>query len=234
MALDKFHSVAVPVWGEISVTVDLLRQQLQGERPSMTEEVADRWRIWRHEKESREKDDRGQGLNSASIFAALNRHIPENAVIAVNVGNNTYSFGRYFECTAQSVLMSGYLGSIGFGYPAAMGAWAAAPDQPIVAITGDGGFAQYMGELTTAVTYKMPIKHFLLNNSVLGKISKEQQADHFPVWQTALKNPDFSKYAQNCGAFDIRVTKKEEMDAAIEKAPTHDARPWWSLSRMRS
>ena len=79
-----------------------------------------------------------------------------------------------------------------------------------------------MGELTTAVTYKMPIKHFLLNNSVLGKISKEQQADHFPAWQTSLKNPDFSKYAQNCGAFDIRVTKKDEMDAAINKALDHD------------
>ena len=57
----------------------------------------------------------------------LSRLIPADAVIAVDVGNNTYSFGRYFECSQQSILMSGYLGSIGFGYPAAMGAWAADP-----------------------------------------------------------------------------------------------------------
>ena len=81
----------------------------------------------------------------------MTRHVPENAVIAVDVGNNTYSFGRYFECERQSVLMSGYLGSIGFGYPAAIGAWAAVGDQrPVFAVTGDGGFGQYLGELTTA------------------------------------------------------------------------------------
>jgi pyruvate oxidase len=76
------------------------------------------------------------------VFAAMERQIPANAVIAVDVGNHAYSFGRYFEMKEHTVLMSGYLGSIGFGYPAAMGAWAAAPDRPIVAVTGDAGFAQ--------------------------------------------------------------------------------------------
>ena len=64
------------------------------------------------------------------MFDALNRAVPDDAVIAVDVGNHAYSFGRYFECTRQSILMSGYLGSIGFGFPAAMGAWAAVGDTP--------------------------------------------------------------------------------------------------------
>ena len=127
-------------------------------------------------------------------------------MIAVDVGNNTYSFGRYFECKQQDVLMSGYLGSIGFGYPAAMGAWAAAPDRPIVAITGDGGFGQYLAELNTAVKYGIPITHVLLNNMQLGKISKEQRAAEWDVWQTSLHNPNFSEYARVCGAHGIRVT----------------------------
>ena len=67
----------------------------------------------------------GRGINSAAIFAALSRQVAEDAIIAVDVGNNTYSFGRYFECASQPGLMSGYLGSIGFSFPAAMGAWAA-------------------------------------------------------------------------------------------------------------
>jgi thiamine pyrophosphate-dependent acetolactate synthase large subunit-like protein len=82
-----------------------------------------------------------------------------------------------------------------------MGAWAAAaPDRPIVAVTGDGGFGQYATELTTAVKYGIPIKHVLLNNHALGKISKEQLAEDYPVWHTSLHNPDWAGYARLCGA----------------------------------
>jgi thiamine pyrophosphate-dependent acetolactate synthase large subunit-like protein len=152
----------------------------------------------------------------------MTRLVPENAVITVDVGNHAYSFGRYFECTRQSVLMSGYLGSIGFGFPAAMGAWAAAPDRPIVAVTGDGGFGQYLAELTTAVKYEMNITHVLLDNASLGKISKEQRAAHFEVWQTSLHNPDFAEYARLCGAYGVRVDERRGLDDALARALAHD------------
>jgi thiamine pyrophosphate-dependent acetolactate synthase large subunit-like protein/nitrite reductase/ring-hydroxylating ferredoxin subunit len=153
LTLGKFHAVTVPVWGEIAITADAIRQRLPADLPAVDvrEELAERWKAWRAEKAKRAARDRGQGINSAAIFDALSRQVPENAVIAVDVGNNTYSFGRYFECKRQSVLMSGYLGSIGFGFPAAMGAWAAAPERPILSVSGDGGFGQYMAEFTTAV-----------------------------------------------------------------------------------
>ena len=225
LQLGKFHPVEVPVWGEIGVVLASLCQRLAtppADRVDQRPEVAERRAIWRTEKASRERDDRGQGVNSAAVFAALNRHVPEDAVIAVDVGNHAYSFGRYFECkSGQSVLMSGYLGSIGFGYPAAIGAWAAAPDRPIFAITGDGGFAQYMAELLTAVKHKMNITHVLLNNGQLGKISKEQRAGDWEVWQTSLHNPDFSKYAEICGALGIRVTNASQLDEALTTATAH-------------
>ena len=73
--------------------------------------------------------------------------------------------------------MSGYLGSIGFALPAAMGAWAAVGDRrQVVAVAGDGGFGQYAMELTTAVRHAMDITVVLLDNNELGKISKEQRA----------------------------------------------------------
>ncbi|MHC5010040.1 MAG: thiamine pyrophosphate-binding protein, partial [Planctomycetota bacterium] len=204
MTLGKFHKIDIPVWGEIGVTVERLSSGI-GERPEAVDqrsEVAERWRIWRHEKERREGEERGRGVSSASVFSAMNRTVPEDAIIAVDVGNNTYSFGRYFECSRQAVLMSGYLGSIGFAYPAAMGAWAATQEddprfqgRPVVAVSGDGGFGQYLGEVTTAVKYGMNITHVLLNNSELGKISKEQRAGNWDVWQTSLHNPDFARYA---------------------------------------
>jgi thiamine pyrophosphate-dependent acetolactate synthase large subunit-like protein/nitrite reductase/ring-hydroxylating ferredoxin subunit len=226
MALGKFHPVTVPVWGEISTTVKLLANALGQpgpERVDQRPELAERWSLWRTEKASRAADDRGAGVSSAAVFATLQRHVPEHAVIAVDVGNNAYSFGRYFECKhGQSVLMSGYLGSIGFAYPAAIGAWAAAPDRPIFAVSGDGGFAQYMAELLTAVKHEMNITHVLLNNGQLGKISKEQRAGDWDVWQTSLHNPNFADYAEICGAMGIRVTTSADLDAAVAKAVAHN------------
>ena len=224
MALGKFHKVDVPVWGEIGTTVDIFNHELEQHcgDSKIRDNIASRWKMWRDEKSSRTKDDNGKGLNSAFIFEKLSNLVPADAVITVDVGNNAYSFGRYFECKNQSILMSGYLGSIGFGYPAAMGAFAAEPDRKVVAITGDGGFAQYMAELTTAVKYNMNITHVLLNNNELGKISKEQKADEFNVWETNLVNPNFSEYANNCGALGIRVTNKDELESAILKAIEHN------------
>lgn len=231
MTLGKFHAVDVPVWGEISVTVAAFKEALQGadhtedQRP----QIAERWTIWRAEKARRRGEERGEGVASANIFDSLTRLCPEDAIIAVDVGNNTYSFGRYFECKRQAVLMSGYLGSIGFAYPAAMGAWVATQEddprfagRPVVAITGDGGFGQYMGELLTAVKYGMNITHVLLNNEELGKISKEQRAGNWHVWQTSLHNPSFAKYAEICGAMGVRVDKSEDLDEALRAALAHE------------
>ena len=222
MALGKFHAVDVPVWGEIGITARLIREQLGAtETVDQRPEIAERWAIWRQEKQRRLADDRGKGVSSSVVFDALNRHVAEDAVIAVDVGNNAYSFGRYFECQRQSILMSGYLGSIGFGFPAAMGAWAAAPDRQILAVTGDGGFGQYMAELTTAVAYDMNITHILLNNNELGKITKEQRADELDVWKTSLRNPDFAAYATSCGALGISVRTRDTLDEAVSKALAH-------------
>jgi thiamine pyrophosphate-dependent acetolactate synthase large subunit-like protein len=142
--------------------------------------------------------------------------------MCVDVGNNAYSFGRYFETKQHTFLMSGYLGSIGFGYPAAMGAWAADTGRPIVVVAGDGGFCQYMGELTTAVKYQMPIKAIILNNNELAKITKEQRSGGWDKYQTDLVNPDFAAYATSCGAMGIRVSDKSEVPEAMKKLFNHD------------
>ncbi|WP_328842696.1 thiamine pyrophosphate-dependent enzyme [Streptomyces sp. NBC_00258] len=215
--IGRFTGVDVGLLGDAAVTLTELLEGLGHDvkAEDQRDDVAARWAIWRKEKERRAADDRGQGLSSAAVFAALTRHCPTDAVMTVDVGNHAYSFGRYFESTGQPVLMSGYLGSIGFGYPAAMGAWAADPSRPIVAVTGDGGFGQYLAELTTAVKHHMPIKHVLLDNGSLGKISKEQLAGHLPVWQTSLVNPDFADFARSCGATGLTAGTPTELDDAM-------------------
>jgi len=230
MTLGRFHSVTVPVWGEIGATARLFVEKL-GRTAAVDQrgDVVERWKIWRNEKERRLAEEVGQGVHSAAIFRALTEATPEDAILAVDVGNNTYSFGRYFECSHQSVLMSGYLGAIGFGYPAAMGAWAATQEddarfrgRKVIAITGDGGFGQYMGEYTTAVKYGMDITHVLLNNSELGKISKEQRSADYDVWETSLHNPSFAEYAELCGAKGIQVRAADDLERALADALGHD------------
>ncbi|MGI9645570.1 MAG: thiamine pyrophosphate-binding protein, partial [Ilumatobacteraceae bacterium] len=190
MSLGRFHAVDVPLQGNVAVTARLLREGLPADLAATDAraEVLERRSIWLAEKARRQSDDAGHGIGAAAVMAALSTHVDDDAVIAVDVGNNTYSFGRYFEVSGgQDVLMSGYLGSIGFSFPAAMGAWAAVGEsRPVVSVSGDGGFGQYAMEVTTAVKYGMNITHVLLNNGELGKISKEQRAANWEVWQTSL------------------------------------------------
>lgn len=225
LALSKFHQVDVPVWGEISVTVEMLKAQISNlaNKVNQRDEVANRWKIWRVEKQKRLLEDRGMGISSIAVFDSLTRNAPEDAVMCVDVGNNAYSFGRYFEVKRQSFLMSGYLGSIGFALPASLGAWAAVGDsRMVIAVAGDGGLCQYLAEITTAVKYNMPIKVIVLNNNELGKISKEQRAGEFEVWATSLVNPDFAQYAESCGALGLKVTQKDGLDEAMKKLIAHD------------
>ena len=221
MTLGKFHAVDEAIWGDVAITAALLRQRIPEDRACTDQrpELAQQWSAWRAEKEGRTAIDNGSGLNSAVIFGELSRAVPSDAVIAVDVGNNTYSFGRYFECAEQTVIMSGYLGSIGFAFPAAMGAWAAsAPDRRVISVSGDGGFGQYLGEFTTAVKYSMDIVHVLLNNSELGKISKEQRDGDWEVWQTSLLNPSFAEFAELCGGFGVRVESADQLSGALAAA----------------
>lgn len=224
LMLGRFGPVAVPVLGDVGVTAHALAAGLRvnPEIVDQRAEVAERWAVWRTEKARRAAVAPGNGrVSAATVFHELNGLAPENAVMTVDVGNHAYSFGRYFEPTSQAVLMSGYLGSIGFGFPAALGAWAAAPGRPIIAVTGDGGFGQYLADFTTAVKYDMNITHILLNNGELAKISEEQRSAEYPVWQTSLLNPDFAALARDCGAYGKRVVDPAGVASAIAEALGH-------------
>ncbi len=196
LVLGRFHSVDVPMLGHAAVTARLLTAEVGDEHECVDHrsEIAERWSIWRNEKASRRTDDVGIGINAAALFDSLSRTADLDAVLCVDVGNNTYSFGRYFEVTNRSVLMSGYLGSIGYGFPAAMGAWAAVGDErQIIGVSEDAGFGQYAMEVTTAAKFETNITHVIMNNSELSEISKEQRAAELDVWQTSVHNPSFGE-----------------------------------------
>jgi len=184
MMVGRFHSVDLPILGDVGATANLLASRLTDLELRCVDhrsEVADRWAIWSEEKERRELDDHGAGINAASLFESMPRLVPDDAVICVDVGNNAYSFGRYFEACGQDVM-----------------------------------------EFTTAVKYGMDITHVLMNNAELGKISKEQRAAEWDVWQTSLVNPSFSAFAQSRGGLGIVVTDLSDLDDAVSRALAHD------------
>jgi len=218
LALSKFHKIEVAVWGEISRTLDIFNAELKGSLNTIDQrnEIAARWKIWKQEKAKRLLETSEKGISSIAVFETMNKLTPENAVMCVDVGNNAYSFGRYFETKNQDFLMSGYLGSIGFALPAAIGAWTAVgSSRPIVAVAGDGGLCQYLAEITTLVKYNMPVKLIVVNNHELGKISKEQRAGEFDVWQTSLSNPNFAEFARSCGAWGKRIEKEKNLESVM-------------------
>jgi len=217
--IGRFNPVKVSVLADAAIALAALDTAI-GPDPQAADQrpdVAARVEIWRAEKARRALDDRGQGLPAAAVFEVLSRLAPADAVFAVDVGNHAYSFGRYLESKGQPVLISGYLGSIGFGYPAAIGAWTADPSRPVIAVTGDGGFGQYLAELTTAVKYGIPIKQVLLDNGSLGKIGKEQRGEQFPQWQVSLVNPNFAEYAVLCGGQGETVRTRAELEAGMAR-----------------
>lgn len=229
ITLGRFHPVDVPLWGEIGRTVGELCDRLGFFERLEQRAAIERWRTrWRDEKARRAALLDGFGrMHPARLFATLSTVIPGDAVIPVDVGNNTYAFGHYFECTGdQDVIMSGYLGSIGFALPAALGAWAATRGlRKVVSISGDGGLGQYLAEFTTAVKYRMPITHIVLRNDELAKITREQIGSLRPVYHTSLVNPDFADFAESCGGAGFRIDEPSRLEPVLREALSVDDAP---------
>jgi thiamine pyrophosphate-dependent acetolactate synthase large subunit-like protein len=192
------------------------------DRKELREWISDRKQWWRERKASRRGLDVEGRLTSASVFHALEAEIPSDAVIALDVGNTTYSFGRYFEATGQRIAMSGWLGSIGYALPGAIGAATAYPDRTVVAIAGDGGFGQYAMELATVAKYGLNIKVLVFRNDELGKITAEQQLADTHVWATSLENPSFAGMATSLGMFGRRVETLDDLTVGMAELFAHE------------
>jgi pyruvate oxidase len=153
------------------------------------------------------------------IIKVLNDRVADDAVISLDVGENCWWFGRNFWMKkTQKMVMSGLLGSMGFGLPGAMAAALAFPNRQIVCITGDGGFTMVLGDFLTVVKHRMPVKVFVFNNRQLGMIMQEQKVEGYPNWQTDLFPCDFAGFAQNCGGVGIKVREPKDLEDAVEKA----------------
>lgn len=142
------------------------------------------------------------------------------AIITTEVGQNQMWACQWYKYDQpRTYISSGGLGTMGFGFPAAMGAKVGCPDKIVFDIAGDGSIQMNIQELATCVCNKIHVKVAILNNGYLGMVRQWQELFYKKRYSyTQLYNPDFVKLAESYGALGIRVDKREEVYPAIEKA----------------
>ncbi|HCX88949.1 MAG: acetolactate synthase, large subunit, biosynthetic type [Deltaproteobacteria bacterium CG_4_9_14_3_um_filter_44_9] len=144
-----------------------------------------------------------------------------DAIISTEVGQNQMWTAQYYHFTKpRTLLTSGGLGTMGYGFPAAIGAQIAFPEKTVIDIAGDGSIQMNIQELATVAQYNLPVKIAILNNRYLGMVRQWQGLFHNKRYsQTPLEvSPDFIKLAEAYGAVGLRATKPEEVVPTIEKA----------------
>jgi len=149
-----------------------------------------------------------------------------DAVICTEVGQNQMWSCQYYTLhTPRSWVSSGGLGTMGFGFPAAIGAKAGRPDALVIDIAGDGSFQMNLQELATAKINDLPVKVVILNNGYLGMVRQWQELFYGRRYASSVLPqdcPDFVKLAEAYGCFGVRVTTPSELDAALLAAFDHD------------
>jgi acetolactate synthase I/II/III large subunit len=165
----------------------------------------------------------------------LREVLPANAIVTDELSQfgfaSWYGFPIY---EPRTFITSGYQGTLGSGFPTALGAKVANPDKPVVAITGDGGFMFGVQELATAVQFNIGVVTLVFNNNAYGNVRRDQR-ERFDgrVVASDLVNPDFVKLAESFGVASARVTAPDQFKAAMEKALAHGGPYLISVEVMR-
>lgn len=162
-----------------------------------------------------------EGLTGPAIIEELYKQTNGDAIIVTEVGQHQMWAAQYYHYTKpRTFISSGGLGTMGYGLGACIGAKMGKPDKICVNIAGDGCFRMNMNELATASRYNIPVIQVVINNHVLGMVRQWQTLfyDHRYSQTVLADKVDFCKVAEGLGCMAIRVTQKEEVAPAIEKA----------------
>jgi len=168
-----------------------------------------------------EFDGNGSYLSGAETIKMLRRFLPANVIITTEVGQHQMWCEQHWKVIEpRTFLSSGGLGTMGFGFPAALGAKVARPDVPVIDIAGDGSFLMTENSLATSVEEQIPVTVIILNNRVLGMVAQWQR--HFYNRRYSAvdlgRSPDFVKLAESYGAEGVRASTFPELETAVNRA----------------
>jgi len=210
--------IDVGLCGDARATVPLLARQLhRRDDRSFLDQARAGMKEWHELMRTRAgRDD--VPLKPQRIASTLNGLLADDAIVTTDSGTITTWVARYISIKRdQQFSCSGNLATMAPGLPYAVAAQVAYPGRQCVAFVGDGGFTMLMGELATAVKYRLPIKVVIIKNNVLGMIKWEQMVFlGNPEYGIDLQPIDFVKYAEACGATGFRCEKTEDVRPALE------------------
>lgn len=158
-----------------------------------------------------------QSIHPAHLMGALTALLPETVILAIDTGEHTIWFNRYFTGMCKQVLFSGKWRSMGYALPAANTAQLLYPDETVVAIVGDGGFLMSLSECATTIRYNLPIKVIVMNNHALILEDRKSVKHGYKPTGTSLTNPDFVALAAAFGWQGRKIHREEDLVEAIQQ-----------------
>lgn len=214
------HPVEAGLVGDAAITLRLLNERLRPkEDRSFLENAQQSVRRWR--KMMAEAESRGDvPLKPQRVVKAFGDRMPANAILATDSGQNTELAARHIDIKAgQDFAVSGSLASMACGLPYAIAGGIAFPGRPVFAVVGDGGLAMQLGEFSTAVRYRIPLKLLVIKNNMLNQIAWEQMMFlGNPQFACELQPIDFAMAAQAMGGIGYSVTRPEEIEGVLDAA----------------
>jgi acetolactate synthase-1/2/3 large subunit len=223
-SISKNIKVHIPIVGDIKEVVQVMLKKVKSQ-----ESLAPRQKLWAewHQKIKAEKplpyekSNANGEVKPRELIEELYNVTKGEAIVATDVGQHQMWTAQMMPFDRpRSWLTSGGLGTMGYGLPAGIGAYFAAPDRPIVVISGDGSIQMNIQEMATAVQYKVPVKVIIMNNYYLGMVRQWQEKFYEGRYSHSYMDamPNFVKLAEAYGAAGFRVEKSKDLTATITEA----------------
>lgn len=219
-SISKNIHVDIPIVGDAK---NILTQILEIVKKSDTQDWLKKIKEWKRKYPLIYKKDDG-ALRPQYIIEQIYDITKGDAIITTEVGQNQMWAAQWYKyARPRTFLSSGGLGTMGYGFPAAIGAKVGCPDKTVFDIAGDGSIQMNIQELATAVEHKIAVKVAILNNGFLGMVRQWQELFFNKRYSyTRMRSPDYVKLAESYGALGIKVTKNKDVRPAIEKAIATD------------
>ena len=220
--IGKVVETKYPIVGDVKLVLEEMM-------PMLFEEVdSDRYEEWR-EILNRYKElypltyaDSDEVIKPQWVIQKTGKILPENAIITTDVGQHQMWAAQFYPFTyPRQLITSGGLGTMGFGFPAALGVKEGMKDRVVVNFTGDGSIMMNIQEILVGYKYKLPVINIILNNNYLGMVRQWQTMfyeDRLSETDLADVQPDFVKLAESMGGIGFRVSKKDEFEKALKEA----------------
>ncbi|MBE3577193.1 MAG: biosynthetic-type acetolactate synthase large subunit [Limnochordales bacterium] len=214
--IGKNVKVHIPIVGDARLVLRALLDQVE---PALHSEWLAQIQAWKEEYPLGYVEKEG-ALMPQFVVEKIYEVTGGNAIVTTDVGQHQMWAAQYYLFDQpRQFISSGGLGTMGFGFPAALGAQVGRPDAVVFCISGDGGFQMNMQELATAVENHLPVKVCVLNNFFLGMVRQWQQLFYRQRYSASrMVNPDFARLAEAFGATGMVVRKAEDVVPALKRA----------------